>query len=182
MAVPTGGGHLPSGATACVGAFAFVWATDSLKTRLRSRSSRCSPGRSSWPRSRSNRRAAAASGSPLQRPSSSGRSAWNRSGRRNRSARNARPHRNRGRLSLQVRWPPPACTYMRAFLFAQNHQSWRSLANPPTVRSPLSVSFLRGVILQPAQEQHRTNQNATSTARLAMLMLRTRDLGGTQAL
>ncbi len=42
----------PSGTTACVGVFAFVRTTDSSTTRPRNRSGRCSPRRSSWPRSR----------------------------------------------------------------------------------------------------------------------------------
>ena len=58
------------------------------------RSSRCSPGRSSWPRSRSS--PGAARPRPRHCPCSSGR--WNRSGRKSRSARDARPQiHGRGR-------------------------------------------------------------------------------------
>ena len=55
-------------------------------TRLPSRSRRCSPGRSSWPRSRSSPRAAAARRSPLPRPCSIGRWTWRKSERRSWSA------------------------------------------------------------------------------------------------
>ena len=71
----------------------------------RSRSSRSSPGRSSWPKSRSSPRAGAARPRPRHCPCSSGR--WNRSGRRSRSARDARPHGHGGRTPT-VRCPPSA--------------------------------------------------------------------------
>ena len=51
------------------------------------RSSRCSRGRSSWPRNRRSPRAGDGSPRPRRHPCSSGRSPWSRSGRRSRSAR-----------------------------------------------------------------------------------------------
>ena len=80
-------------------------ATDASTTRPTSRSSRSSPGRSSWPKSRSSPRAGAARPRPRHCPSSSGR--WSRSGRRSRSARDARPQGHGGRTPT-VRCPPPA--------------------------------------------------------------------------
>ena len=81
----------------------------------RSRSSRCSPGRSSWPKSRSSRRAGAARPRPRHCPSSSGR--WNRSGRKSRSARGARPQGHRGKGVATSAMASP-CTAMYAAFFA----------------------------------------------------------------
>ena len=131
MAARTGGGHLSSGAPACAGAFCIVWAADSPTTRPRSRSSRCSPGRSSWPRSRSSRGAAAARPRRRHCPCSNGR--WNGSGRPSRSAQDARPP-CRGRVSLMERCPPP-WLIMYAALFA--FQPLRSrAASPGAHRAP----------------------------------------------
>ena len=58
-------------------------------TRPRSRSSRCFPGRSSWPKSRSSPGAGAARPRPRHCPCSSGR--WRWSERKSRSAQDARP-------------------------------------------------------------------------------------------
>ena len=77
--------------------------TATTRTSPRRRSSRCSPGPSSWPKSRSSPGAAR----PRLRhcPCSSGR--WNRSGRKSRSARDARPQWTRERSSPVERRPPP---------------------------------------------------------------------------
>ena len=77
-------------------------------------SSRCSPGRSSWPRSRSSPRAGAASRSPQPRPCSIGRWTWRKSERRSRSARGARPQDTGGGHHDAVSSP---CTSMCGGLF-----------------------------------------------------------------
>ena len=102
----------------------WSWATTATPrgtattTRPRSRSSRCSPGRSSWPRSRSSRRAGAASPSPKPHPCSIGRSAWSRSGRRSWSARGARPQDTGGGHPGSV--SSPCQSMYAAFFVARN--------------------------------------------------------------
>ena len=93
---------------------AFVRATDSSKTGPPRRSGGCSPGQSSWPRSRSTRRPGPQSPSPQPRPPPSGR----RSLEQEREVDPVRVRRGRevrGRSSLQARWPPRAQPCMRSF-------------------------------------------------------------------
>ena len=92
--VPVNGRHATGTATATRPPRSTGTGPTATTTRPRSRSSRCSPGRSSWPRSRSS--PGAARPRPRHCPCSSGR--WNRSGRKSRSARDARPQgHGRGR-------------------------------------------------------------------------------------
>ena len=87
-------------------------ATDTT-TKPTSRSGRCSPGPSSWPRSRSSRRAARASRSPQPSRCSSGQ--WSLSGRRSRSASNA-DRRDTGEVVAHRATASPARRCMRPFL------------------------------------------------------------------
>ena len=89
-------------------------ATDTTTGLLR-RSSRCSPGRSSWPRSWSSPKPAAASRRARRHPCSIGRSVWNKKERRSWSARDARPQYDRGSHRLNT-VAAPARLCVRAFL------------------------------------------------------------------
>lgn len=88
-------------------------------TWLTSRRCLCSPGLSSWPKSRSSRRATAERPRPRPCPSSSGR--WKGSGRPSRSAQAVRQTRKGRRESPMARYPPHGRSCMRP-LFCFKHQ------------------------------------------------------------
>ena len=107
-------------------------------TRPRSRSSRCSPGRSSWPRSRSS--PGAARPRPRHCPCSSGR--WNRSERKSRSTRAARPQHAGGGSRRRSDCLPLASMYGAFFAFLE-----LAIAAPPKVDEEITRPPVRGQCL-----------------------------------